>query len=198
MTITAPVDGDPIDPAWAQLITDAVNTLNADARYRAAYTTAGVEGSVVFTGIPTTLKTIRVSATCRGDFAGAATELMIRINGSSSGVYRHNSMFSQNGGAVNQGSAFAQTSARVCVIPGATATAGVFAGAHLVINGWDSPHATHLTMESHGGYLDAAGNQIVYTGSQAALITGPYSSITFLPVANSFIAGCEFLLEGLP
>lgn len=27
MTITAPVDGDPIDPVWAQLITDAVNSL---------------------------------------------------------------------------------------------------------------------------------------------------------------------------
>lgn len=26
MPITAPVDGDPIDPAWAQLITDAVNS----------------------------------------------------------------------------------------------------------------------------------------------------------------------------
>jgi len=27
MTITAPVDGDPIDPAWAGLVTDAVNSL---------------------------------------------------------------------------------------------------------------------------------------------------------------------------
>lgn len=54
MTITAPVDGDPIDPVWAGLITDAVNSLvtsvgnitGAWTSYTPTWTSAGTAPAI--------------------------------------------------------------------------------------------------------------------------------------------------------
>lgn len=175
----------------------AAEAINATVNYRDTIVTVGSVGSVIFT-VPSTLKTVRISTTTRGDVASTATELMVRINSDSTNLYRHDSMFAQNGSTpAGGGATLATSSMRANVIPGASAGAGVYGGGELTIEGWNAPHASHLNMTCQGGYIDSAGNQIIYIGNGVYLGAGPYTTITLLPITGNFITGCGFYLEGL-
>lgn len=159
----------------------------------------GTTASVTWSGIPSTLRVLRITMTARGDSASAFVGIGLQVNGSASAAYKYQSTFSQNGGAVGAAAPqTGQTSALIGYATAATTAGGVFGASEAVIAGWDNPasHTSYLTYKANGGYLDTAANSLNTFQIGAAGVAGPYTSVTLVPLAGNFVAGSQFVLEG--
>ena len=162
-----------------------------------AFNTLGATtASVTFSSIPTTLKTVRLTCTVRQDNASVYQDLVFRIGGDTGSNYRYAGQFVQNvtpGGFV----AAAQTSARIGFVNGTLVDAGTFTTAEALFQGWNSPHANNLTALVRSGFTGVAGgNNLLWHGQATYHGSNAYTSITIFPIAGSFIAGSQFVLEG--
>jgi hypothetical protein len=157
---------------------------------------ASTTASVTFSSIPTTLKTVRLTCTVRGDNAGVYQDLVLRVGGDSGANYRYAGNFMQDTtlGGFN---AAAQTSGRVGFVCCATVAAGQFTTAEATFQGWNSPHANNLTAAVRSGFTGAiGGHMLTWHGTLTYHGSNSYTSLTVLPVAGSFVTGSQFVLEG--
>jgi hypothetical protein len=163
-------------------------------QYRVAATITSSASAFNFPSIPTYLRELRLTITARGDTAAASIDVGVQVNGASSNLYRYQHRYLQNGtvGTVQNINA---PHFRFGTIAAASAAAGVFGTSTAEIVGWDSPHASYLTMKGHGGYLDV-GTHVIGDTVGAASVTGPYTSLLVLPASGNFVAGSQFNLLG--
>lgn len=165
------------------------------------YRDSGLLGSssptFTFSGIPATLRHLKVSWTARSDFNAVNTTAGLRINGDGGNNYRW-SLLNGFGTSTPTASTFVGvSSAQVAILPALTAAAGDWGAGSLELHGWDNPHpGGWLTGTAQFGYIDnAVGSSsnglytVQYTGA------GPFTSLVLLTNGN-FIAGSEFNLVG--
>jgi hypothetical protein len=171
--------------------------IEAAASYRDAIVTSGTVASVTFSGIPSTLRAVRIDYTARTDDANHTTNVMCRINADAGANYNHALMFTVNGGAPAAGNAIGVTRGQIGACIGASATAGKFGGGHVVFPGWNSPHSACLVGKGFGGAISAIGNSVIVGCALTYLVAGPYTQITLIPEVGNFVIGSGFYLEGL-
>jgi hypothetical protein len=162
-------------------------------KYTASQVFGGSAAVATFSGIPTNLKKLSLRFTARCDVASAFQSISIRVNNDSGANYNYQ-VLQGSGATATSSSAAAATSGFLGLIPAASATAGQFGGGSVEIEGWDSPHANYLGMQSMtimtgtSTATDVGGTQ--YTAA------GPYTRIDLIPQAGNFIAGSAFYLTG--
>ena len=174
-----------------------------------SYTTGGFSssqtlsvaaGSVTFSSIPTTLKSLQVRVTARSAVASPSFEALIfQINGDSSASYRYAWNFSQNGGVVGAAAPGINQTTALCGYLAGASTTGIWGTSIIEFNGWDSPHSNYLTYQFYGGYVNLATDSLNTYGHGAytAAAAGGYTSITLRGLASSnIVAGSEFRLTG--
>jgi len=174
-----------------------VAALEAVGVYRDSIVTVGTVGSVTFSGIPSTLRLVRIDYTARGDTAAHTVDVYCRINGDAGANYNHALLFSVNAGAPSAGNGIAGTSGQVGTCMAASATAGKYGGGRVAFPGWNSPHSACLIGQGDAGAVSAIANSVVVMAQFQYLAAGPYTSITLMPQAGNFIIGSGFYLEGL-
>jgi hypothetical protein len=163
-------------------------------QYRIGSTIVSSASAFNFPNIPTYLKELRLTITARGDTAAGNVDVGLQVNGVSSNAYRFEHRFLQNG-AVSFTGNLNSPHCRFGTVAGATAAAGVYGSATAEIVGWDSPHASYLTIKGHGGYIDIT-THVLGDTTGAASVTGPYTSLTVVPASGNFVAGSQFNLTG--
>lgn len=177
------------------LVYDGSSWLTAGP-YRVTTVLGSTTASVTFSSIPTTLKTVRLTVTARGDNAGVYQDLVLRIGGDSGANYRYAGNYMQDT-ALGGFNASAQTSARVGFVCCATVVAGQFTTAEAVFQGWNSPHANNLTAVVRSGFTGTVGgHMLTWHGTLTYHGSNAYTSLTILPAAGSFVTGSQFCLEG--
>jgi hypothetical protein len=163
-------------------------------QYRVSSTILASASGFNFPSIPSYLRELRLTITARGDTAAGNVDVGLQVNGVSSNSYRFEHRFLQNGTLSSVGN-LNSPHCRFGTVAGATAAAGVFGSATAEIVGWDSPHASYLTVKGHGGYIDIT-THVLGDTTGAASVTGPYTSLTVVPAAGNFVAGSQFNLTG--
>lgn len=156
--------------------------------------------TVTFSGIPSSLRTITVRWTTRGDTAATTTSLLMRVNGDSTSNYFGNVTQVQNVTTAN-GTFIGTTSLQMGSIFAATSGANQFTVGEVTIPGWDgsswaTPHAK-LNGVGRFAMYDTAANSFVGSFGFLYNVGGPYTSLTLFPLAGNFVAGSEFTLEGV-
>lgn len=165
-----------------------------DTSYSARRVLSASAASVTFSSVPTGLRSLIVRWSARSDTAAAFTHFGVRPNGNAAAVYSAEHV---------QGNAAAVSSAFISGLSyafcghaaAATATAGLFGSGEIVIVGWDSPHSGNLGYSFTAQVMSSGG--LTNMGGGVALITGPYSSLVFVPGGGNFVAGTDIQLEGL-
>jgi len=182
--------------------TDAIETYDGSVWrsawpiFRAAQVLGSPASSISFTGIPTTLRNIKIYVTARSTAAAAIAGLTLRVGGDSGANYKYQSMFAQNGSAPGNTSGLSNTSALVSYMPGATATAGAFSSCVLDLIGWERPHTNYLTGTSRGGYVDLVSNMIVNTTAITYIGSATLNQLSLQPDAGNLDTGTEVIIEG--
>jgi len=200
--LVPPVAGDYTRVGWAENATDDINDLNGRVKtYLAEYrVTAATEASVTFT-VPSTLKTLQVFISARGDYAGDFANLLMRVNGdATAGRHSYALIYGASIGVTNattSGSNSA-TSSYIGYIPAATSTAGLFWPNKLDVVTWYSVRNTYPSWSFLGGGAGrAAGDSPAWlTGVGDYSGAGPYTSLLFLPGSGNFVQNSQFYLTG--
>jgi hypothetical protein len=162
-------------------------------KYFTSQVFGGSAAVVTFSGIPTNLKKISIRFTARCDVVAAFQSISIRINNDSGANYNYQ-ILQGSGAAASSSSAAAATSGFVGLIPAASAAANQFAGGHLEIEGWDSPHTNYLSIQS--ATIMTGTSSATDIGGTQYIAAGPYNRIDLVPQAGNFIAGSAFYLTG--
>lgn len=164
--------------------------------YRNRITLTSSQPNVTFSNIPTNLRNLRIEYTARADTAAFDTNIDMRINGdSTASAHRYEYMVMVNL-ANPTGSGATSNLVFLSNIPAASSTAGQFGSGRVNITGWDSAaHLNWLSGEFQAGYYS---NNGIYTNGHFAYSgNGPYTSIVLFPNPGNFIAGSDFMLEGV-
>lgn len=204
--MTSPYAWAPVLPA--QVVDDAaVNALGAAVTLHGSQIVAlqalspvlgarqilsGAQASVTFLGIPATSRRAKVYWGARGDAAVTGQTLRIRINNDSGANYTMEQV--QGTGATLVGApSSGLTSGIAGVMPGASATAGIFGSGEIVFVGMDAPHSTNLgwTYTSQSMHTGNVAN----SGGGAYAGTGPFIRIDVLPESGNFVTGSDFQIE---
>lgn len=164
--------------------------------WSSATTLGATTASVTISGIPTTLKTVRLTCTARQDNASVYQDLLLRVGGDTGANYRYAGNYMQDT-ALGGFNAIGSTSGRLGFVCGSTVTAGQFTTAEAVFQGWNSPHANNLTAAVRSGFTGTAGgHMLTWHGTMTYHGSNAYTSLTVLPLAGSFVTGSQFVVEG--
>jgi hypothetical protein len=148
--------------------------------------------SIVFSGIPSTIRTLLVSWVARSDTASAFVSMRMRINGNSGANY--SSDLGQHAVNVNN---TGETSMQVGNAWAASTAAGLFGQGHIHITGWNDPITKLNANFTYGAPLASGAGGFAGYGSGLFNVDGPYTSITLLPSAGNFIAGTQVTVTAL-
>lgn len=162
--------------------------------YKRTQTLSGTAASVLFSSVPSTLRTLRITYTARCDTATTAVAINLRVNADSGGNYYYNFQ-SQANTTITPAVSATQNKGRIGAIPAASAGAGVFGAGRAEVAGWDAPH-NKLGWTFHSHFYDTSPNSILDLGGGWYNANGPYTSLTLLPDSGNFVSGSEFVLEG--
>lgn len=163
--------------------------------YVARQTLGASAGSVVFSGIPSNLRRIKLFTLTRSDQAVNNQNAYIRINNDSGNNYNSQELVGQNATP----SATNLPGSNVGLIgntTGTSAAANQWAAAEITFVGWDTSTARLGWVFTSESLANGAANFIVTTGGGQYLQAAPYTSITIMPAAGNFVAGSDFQLQG--
>lgn len=178
-----------------QQVEQSVAVLNV-ATYQQRLILPSAVASVTLSGIPTNLRYLTARCNTRGDAAVQAQLISIQIGGDVGVVYKYS--YSQMQNTVFTGVSGSGTSAVVGIMTGASAPGTAFSELFINFASWDQTSPFLGWDASSGAFGINAANQFVYNASGEYFNTNARTSITFLPQAGNFIAGCDFQLFGLP
>lgn len=183
--------GKPVSTAQAAAI--AAITPYTDFR-----TLGSATAAVVFSGIPSTVKTLRLIVNGRGDAAASLYALLnMRVNGDNTTIYKVFNRFAYGGAAFDAGAALVGANTGLTgYVPAATATAGIFGQVEILIGGWDAPHAACLTWTARGSFMDTLANSMLSITSGTYTGAAPYTALTLYPSAGNFVTGTSLRLVG--
>jgi len=162
--------------------------------WRTAVFLSSTTASVTVSSIPTSLKTVKLTCTVRQDNASVYQDLMLRIGGDTGANYRYGGNYMQDT-ALGGFNAIAQTSGRVGFVCGTSVTATQFTTAEVLFEGWNTTSMLTALVRSGftgtiGGHMLTWNGVLTYHGSNSR------TSITIFPLAGSFIANSQFVVEG--
>ena len=159
-------------------------------------------GSVTFSSIPSTYRSLRLDTVNRGDTAADVIGVRIRFNGDNTTIYDSEQMTGV--GNVSQSfESLSQGGADVGETPAANANAGQ--GAYAVITipfysgttFWKGLISNHLLQYQTTGTAQSS-RFLTKQWSARWRSTAAINSIVIFPTAGSFIAGSSFVLYGCP
>ena len=166
-----------------------------NAPFSQRQTLASSASSVIFS-VPQTVGFVRCSWTARCDAASQIIVLYGRINASSAGAYSY--QWSQGNNNTNSAAVgTATTQWEVGLVTGASAAAGRFGSGTVDISSWDQGVGSLSHTFSSQALGDGAANFYHRTGGGIYTGAAPYSTFTLVPQAGNFIAGSDFLIEGV-
>jgi len=164
-------------------------------KYEARQTLTTTTASITFSAIPIGLRALSVKWRARSTNVAAIDETRMQVNGSSAAVYGSEHIQAVGGGAAGGTLITGATSMFVGTHASAGAAAGIFATGELLFTGWDLT-ATGLPLNWEAGAFTFNGVKQVGTGFFGG--SSPYTSLTFFPLAGSWVADTDFQLEGWP
>lgn len=172
-----------------------VGWLNQSGMAYRANTLLGADtASVTFSSIPSTLKKIQLVWSARSTTAAVNTDLRMRINNNSTGVYFSNLSYLVNTTISN----FIEDAGTYCTIAGITAanaTASVFASGEWNAPGWNAPGG-YLNHQWTSHYWNAAATSALGRGGGMFMVAGPYTRLDLFAAAGNLKAGSEFTIYG--
>lgn len=151
-----------------------------------------------FTAIPQTYAHLLLAGYLRSTTAAFQEDLLLRYNGNTQPVY-HTQIVNANAATVGAAESLSQTAQSAGTIPAASATAGLFSSALILIANYTAP-TTHKSMMTVGGSATA-----LATGGVRALLRAgvwgigapaPIDRVT-LSCGLQFAAGSRISLYGL-
>lgn len=166
--------------------------------YRANILLVADAASVTLSGIPATLKTLRLECSARSSEAVVANELRMRVNGNSGANYFGNFTIQQNA-TITPAPHSGLTYGFVGMLASASAANGANAGtaAEIVFPAWDAPGGrTQMNWLWKATFFDSTANSWLSQGGGLVNVAGPYTSITLFPSGGNFKAGSEFTIYG--
>lgn len=163
--------------------------------WRATQLLATTTASITFSSIPTTIRRLVVSWTARTTATGAATDLWMRVNGSTSTVYSSTICNVNNTTQTNLADG-AQTRGMVGICGGQSSAANNFGAGEVRIAGWNSPHVANLNWQFQSQFWESPTLSYYAHGGGLFVAASPFTSLTFLPQSGSFVAGTQFALIG--
>lgn len=151
--------------------------------------------SVTLSGIPSTIKTLRLHWMARSDAAAGGYDMNMRINSVSTGSYfgLFQTLNNATTGGTNE---FGVTEARIGVLPGNVTQAYKYATGNVQFDGWNRS-AGGLHFIGQGGFYDSAANSWLEHSAYMFDPAGPYNALRFHPGSGNFVAGTTFTLEAV-
>lgn len=167
--------------------------------YQARQTLTGSAANVTFSGIPTTLRKIRVTYCARADNAVQIQTMRMRINGVATANYFAEYLQGNNltAAAVAQSGV---NDGNIGICTGASAAAGIYASGQVEIQQWDNAGSINMlpwTFVSQGLGVGTA-NFFAQSGGGIYNLAGPYTSLVFFSLAGNLVTGTDIQLEGWP
>lgn len=198
--------GRPTDPAYNDYIretdTDIRRRWNGSAWVMAEpwkkTVTLGAAGALSVTGIPGTLREVRVLIQGRCNVAAAYQDFGWQVNNITGVNYRHEFIYLQNNtlpvGAVGNLNA---NSARAGAVPGTTGTNTTLLSAiEILFPGWNTTTGWLASLAS-GGYLDAASSVVDAKALGYCGATGPFTRLDFPLASGLWAAGSTVTVIGI-
>lgn len=163
--------------------------------YRASASLIASASSVVFSGIPTTLRLVRVTWSARSDAAVPNTSISCRVNGDSSTLYSGQKVQGSGTSTPASSTFVTQAQADLGSILAGSAAAGRFASGGVEFAAWGG-HSKLNGISDYGAF-DVSGTNS-FKGGVGFMYEGaaPYNSLTFLPGGGNFVTGTWFDLIG--
>ena len=168
-----------------------------EGQFYQARTTLTTAANVIFSGIPTNLRSLKLSWTARGTAAVATQAISMQFNADASAAYYHEFLQGLNVTA-SAGNGTATTSAHIGLVVGASASATVYGSGTVDIVGWDAPHSTSLGWTYSSQALGSSAAAFTHqTGGGVWLGgTGSNSSLVIGPSSGTFDVESDFQLFG--
>lgn len=145
--------------------------------------------SITFTGIPRTLKTVRINGAARGSTAGTGNQAMwMQVAGDTGTNYYYAYTLSTNA-TVTSAAAASTANAHICHVP--NAGFGIWNSFNIIITGWDQPagHTAGCTWTSTGGFVGGTGG--LYALMHAG---GSWTGSATLNQVTIFLSGANFVV----
>lgn len=140
--------------------------------------------------IPSSLRTVEVRWTARGDTGLSTTAINMRINGNTGANY---SWVIMQVTTPNSGSG--QTEMTIGHMYGTSGVAQVYTHGAIRLVGWDNPHARINALIDYGAN-DPSGGGFWGTGTGLYANSGPFTSLSLHAASGNFIAGSQFTVIG--
>lgn len=155
-------------------------------------------GSVTFSSIPTTFRTLQLVAVVRGDAAASFVEMRLRFNGDTASNY-DSQQVAGNASTTAAFESIGATSSQVGEFAAATAAAGS-CGIYTITIPWYNNTLFHKMYTSSHGLSLATSTTGVHSKHWAGRwrSTSAVNSITLLALSGNFIIGSSFALYGMP
>lgn len=192
--VTGDVVFDAVSSPWLCTAGGSPGTWFRMAPYRARSILGTTAASVVFSSIPTTLRTLRLTINARSDPAVVTQQIYMRVNADTAGNYF--GFIQRVSNATYSASNYASQTVNVIGnVPGASAGANAWGHSVVQFSGWDTT-SQFLNFTYQAVTYPSQGGSILETAGGIYGIGGPYTSLTVLIPGGNFIAGSKFLLEG--
>jgi hypothetical protein len=156
--------------------------------------TSGGQSEVSFVLVPSTYSALEIQITARGSDSASNVELRIQFNGDSGNNYSWADWVTNGSGGTAIGGQYLASSARVSIIPSASAPPGKAGSVHILIPHYSS--VFHKPFDFFGGneiaYSPTGINRMNGTGNWSS--TSTISSLKFTLSSGNFVDGSKFVL----
>lgn len=189
-----------VTPAATQTLTNKTfdATSNVISRIATVGPLGGTAASMVFSTIPQTYRHLRLEVYARGDAVTTSTGLRVQLDGDTLAHY-YTQRMNASAATVTAGESLADTSARVGLIPAATASSTLMGATTITL--------LHYAQANKEKSLHAEGfcPTAISTGTMTVTAEGGFwdnpaaiTQITLLPAAGNFTADSVAVLYGMP
>jgi len=164
--------------------------------YQARQTLSGTQAVITFSGIPSTLRSLKVRWTARCNDAGSQQLLQCKVNNDATGVYYDTFYSAIGAGGMNTNLETTNTNWRIGRAAAAAGGPNDYGVGYIDFVGWDSPHTNHLGAIWRS--FVPSGGQVTEDGGGTYNNVGPYNRLDFIIAGGaSFVAGTDFQIEGI-
>jgi len=164
--------------------------------YRARQTLAGTQATIVFSDIPSGLRSLIVRWTARSDTGGSdAAETRMQVNSLGTAIYGFEYIQAQ-GAALTGTVTGGATSMFVGHHAGGLAASGLYATGEICFADWDIATTRLGSCNWEAGAFVAGG--LKQNGTGFINLSAIRTSLTFFPSVGSWASGTDFQLEGVP
>lgn len=164
--------------------------------WRKEVTLSVAASEINITGIPTSLRTLKINFYCRTSAALQQDNMFLRVNNVSA-THAYNQLIQTNTTPAHVANDQTNNHFSIAIVPSASATAGAFGGGVIHCQNWNGSASAYPIFEwNTGTYGTTASNAYNMVGRGTYFGTGPYTSLRFFPASGNFTAGSWVTVEG--